>query len=121
MMTVTVVSKTRRAKPALRDPAGKLRCLPDPARHELPVELVVLMDVEVACVLALGLAGGDRTQRSRRAGTEVSQASYRPQVNDEREVFLDVLEKLVIHGDQLAPLPFCQGDVEAVMQTAPDR
>jgi hypothetical protein len=35
-------------------------------------------------------------------------------VNDEREVFLDVLEQLVIHGDELAPLPFCQGDVKTV-------
>jgi len=40
---------------ALRDPAGQLRSLPDPPRHELLVELIVLMDVEVARVLALGL------------------------------------------------------------------
>ena len=44
--------------PTLRDPAGQLRCLPDPTRHELLVELVVLVDVEVAHVLVLGLAGG---------------------------------------------------------------
>ena len=40
-------------------------------------------------------------------------------MNDEREVFLDVLEKLVIHGDEVTPLPFRQGDVEAVVQAAP--
>ena len=37
--------------------------LPDPRRQLLLVELVVLVDVEVAHVLVLGLAGGDRTQR----------------------------------------------------------
>jgi hypothetical protein len=40
------------------DPAGQLRCLPNPTRHEFLVELVVLVDVEVARVLVLGLAGG---------------------------------------------------------------
>src|SRR5262249_20632592 len=49
--------------PALWGPAGQLRCLPDPTRHELLVELVVLVNVEVAHFLLLGLAGGDRTQR----------------------------------------------------------
>src|ERR1700680_1681789 len=65
MLTATVVSKTWRVsfRPALWDPAGQLRCLPNPTRDELFVELVVLIDVEVARVLALGLAGGDRTQR----------------------------------------------------------
>ena len=82
------------------------------------VELVVLVDVEVAHFLLLGLAGGHGAQR---CAAEESQASYRPQVNDERKVLLDVLEKLVIHGDELARLSFCQGDVEAVMQAAPDR
>ena len=48
--------------PALRDPAGQLRCLPSPARHELLVELVVLMDVKVAHFLVLGLAREERTQ-----------------------------------------------------------
>jgi hypothetical protein len=48
----------RGSQPALRDPAGKLRCMPNPTRHELLVELVVLVDVEVAHVLVLGLAGG---------------------------------------------------------------
>jgi hypothetical protein len=48
--------------PALRDPAGQLRCLPNPARHELLVELVVLTDVKVAHFLVLGLAGEERTQ-----------------------------------------------------------
>ena len=70
------------------------------------------------------LASPKRRIELRRAGRPRGcrgQASYRPQVNDKREVFLDVLEKLVIHGDELAPLPFCQGDVEAVMQAAPDR
>lgn len=37
--------------------AGQLRCLPDPGRHELIVELVVLVDVEVARVWVLGLDG----------------------------------------------------------------
>src|SRR5438477_13043011 len=46
----------------LRDPAGHLRCLPNPARHEFLVELVVLMDVKVAHFLVLGLAGEERTQ-----------------------------------------------------------
>ena len=46
----------------LWDPAGQLRCLPNPARHELLVDLVVLVDVEVAHVLVLGLAGEERTQ-----------------------------------------------------------
>src|SRR5437899_8035100 len=65
MIYATVVAKTWRVsfRPALRDPAGQLRCLPDPTRHELLVELVVLVDVEVANFLLLGLAGGDRTQR----------------------------------------------------------
>src|SRR5690606_26072735 len=49
--------------PGLRDPAGKLRCLSDPARHELLVEPVVLVNVEVARVLVLGRDGRDRTQR----------------------------------------------------------
>jgi hypothetical protein len=51
-------------KPALRIPAsevtqleegvaGQLRCLLDPARHELLVESVVLVDVEVARVRVL--------------------------------------------------------------------
>ena len=48
---------------ALRDPAGQLRCLPNPTRHEFLAELVVLVDVEVAHFVVLGLAGGDRTQR----------------------------------------------------------
>src|SRR4029079_5456898 len=48
---------------ALRDPAGQLGCLPDPARHELLVEVVVLVDVELAHVLALGLAGREWAQR----------------------------------------------------------
>jgi hypothetical protein len=47
----------RGSLPALRDPAGQLRCLPNQTRHELLVELVVLVDVEVAYFLVLGLAG----------------------------------------------------------------
>ena len=47
----------------LWDPAGKLRCLPDPTRDELLVELtVVLVDVEVAGVLRLGFAGREWAQ-----------------------------------------------------------
>ena len=38
--------------------AGQLRCLPYPARHELLVELVILVDVEVAHVILLGLHRG---------------------------------------------------------------
>src|SRR5262245_27660931 len=44
-------------------PAGDGGRLPDPRRHLLLRELVVLVDVEVAHFLVLGLAGGDRTQR----------------------------------------------------------
>lgn len=50
-------------RPALRDPAGQLRGLPDPTRHQLLVELVGLADVEVAHFPLPRLAGGDRTQR----------------------------------------------------------
>src|SRR5438874_13710130 len=42
--------------------AGQLAGLLHPTGELSFVELVVLMDVEVARVLALGLAGGDRTQ-----------------------------------------------------------
>ena len=49
--------------PALWGPAGQLRCLPDPTRHQLLVDLVVLVDVEVAHFFLLGFAGRDRTQR----------------------------------------------------------
>jgi hypothetical protein len=43
--------------------AGQLAGLLHPSGELSFVELVVLMDVEVARVLALGLAAGDRTQR----------------------------------------------------------
>src|SRR6478736_5028399 len=43
--------------------AGQLAGLLHPGDELSFVELVVLMDVEVARVLALGLTGGDRTQR----------------------------------------------------------
>src|SRR5260370_14638365 len=43
--------------------AGQLAGLFHPSGELSFVDLVVLMDVEVARVLALGLAGGDRTQR----------------------------------------------------------
>src|SRR5439155_7358486 len=46
----------------LWDPAGELRCLPKPTRHQLLVEPVALADVEVAHFLLLGLTGGQRTQ-----------------------------------------------------------
>src|ERR1700730_2026972 len=46
----------------LRNPAGQRGGLLYPRRHLRLVELVVLMDVEVARFLVLGLAGGDRTQ-----------------------------------------------------------
>src|SRR5919107_2467219 len=49
--------------PVLRDPARQLRRLPDPARHELLVELVVIVYVEVARVLVLGFAGREWSQR----------------------------------------------------------
>src|SRR5688572_20498205 len=48
---------------ALRAPAGQGGRLPDPRRHLHLVELVVLVDVEVARLLVLGRAWGDRTQR----------------------------------------------------------
>jgi hypothetical protein len=44
-------------------PAGDGSRLLDPGRQLLLVELVVLVDVEVAHFLVVGLAGGDRTQR----------------------------------------------------------
>ena len=47
---------------ALRGPAWQLRCLSDPTRHELLVELVGLVDVEVAHLIVLGLAVRRRTQ-----------------------------------------------------------
>jgi hypothetical protein len=47
----------------LRFPAGQGSRLPDPTRQELLIELVVLVNVEVACVLVLGLDGWNRTQR----------------------------------------------------------
>src|ERR1700694_2466078 len=47
----------------LRNPAGQRGGLLHPRRHLRLVELVVLMDVEVAHFLVLGLAGGDRTER----------------------------------------------------------
>jgi hypothetical protein len=46
----------------LRDPAGQGGCLPDPRPHLRLVELVVLVDVDVAHVLVLGLAGRERSQ-----------------------------------------------------------
>src|SRR4029450_8730710 len=49
--------------PTLRDPAGQDGRLPDPGRQLRLVELVVLVNVEVAHFLVLGLAGGDGTQR----------------------------------------------------------
>src|SRR5687768_12255979 len=47
----------------LRDPAGQGSRLPDPRRQLRLVELVVLVDVEVAHFLVLGLARRDGTQR----------------------------------------------------------
>src|SRR5438093_3184003 len=44
-------------------PAGDGGRLLDPGRQLLLLELVVLVDVEVAHFLLLGLAGGERTQR----------------------------------------------------------
>ena len=46
----------------LRDPAGQLRGLPNPTCHELLVEQAVLVDIEVAHVLVLGLPWRERTQ-----------------------------------------------------------
>src|SRR5882762_732501 len=48
----------RGSLPALRNPAGQGGRLPDPRRQLRLVELVVLVDVEVAHFLVLGLAGG---------------------------------------------------------------
>jgi hypothetical protein len=41
----------------LREPTGQFRGLPNPARQELLVELLSLVDVEIAHFLLLGLAG----------------------------------------------------------------
>jgi hypothetical protein len=46
----------------LRSPAGQGGRLPDPRRHLRFVEFV-LVDIDVAHVLVLGLARGDRTER----------------------------------------------------------
>jgi hypothetical protein len=43
--------------------AGQLGGLADPARNELLVELLILMDVEVAHAIMLGLARGEWIQR----------------------------------------------------------
>jgi len=43
--------------------AGQLRCLLDPTRQELLVEVVALVDMEVAGALVLGLDGGEWAQR----------------------------------------------------------
>src|SRR5262245_20285241 len=51
-----------RAKPRLRQPAGQGSRLADPLRELCFIESV-LVDVEVADVLVLGLAGRNRTQR----------------------------------------------------------
>src|SRR5262245_16545133 len=49
--------------PPLWYPAAQLRRLLNPTRHELLVELVVRVDVEVAHFLLLGLAGWEGPQR----------------------------------------------------------
>src|SRR5919107_2727046 len=49
--------------PSLRSPPGQPGGLPNPARHELLVEPVVLTDVQVARVLVLGRARRKRVQR----------------------------------------------------------
>lgn len=46
----------------LRSPAGQLRCLRDPTRHKCLVELIGLVNVEIAHLLLCGLARRDRTQ-----------------------------------------------------------
>src|SRR5690606_12513210 len=48
-------------------PAGQLRGLLDPTRHQLLVDLVILVDVEVARPLVLGL---DRRKRLQRRASE---------------------------------------------------
>src|SRR3954469_9345149 len=50
-------------KPALRDPSRQFRRLPDPARDQFLVELIILVDVEVARVLGLGFARREWAQR----------------------------------------------------------
>ena len=57
-----VASNLHLSNQALRHPAGQLRCLPNPPRHEHLVELVVLVNIEVAHFLVLGLAWRERTQ-----------------------------------------------------------
>src|SRR5215831_13693149 len=54
---------TRAARAWLARPAGQRGGLPHPGGQLRFVELVVLVDVEVAHFLMLGPAGGDRTQR----------------------------------------------------------
>jgi hypothetical protein len=49
------------------DPAGHLRCLPNPTCHELLIELVVLVDLEIAHFLVCGLTEREEAMRCRGA------------------------------------------------------
>src|SRR5712691_4031282 len=84
--------------------AGQLAGLLHPGGELSFVELVVLMDVEVAHFLLLGLAGGDRTQR--RAAKESHLDVFRDAVEaEEPALALDAVEgrvpldRLVHAGD----------------------
>src|SRR5260370_34333593 len=71
--------------------AGQLADLLHPSGEPSFVELVVLVDVEVASVLALGLAGGDSTQR--RAAEESHLDVLRETVEaEEPALALDAIE-----------------------------
>src|SRR5688572_24194069 len=56
--------RSRHAPPNLKALFPRqLRCLPDPTRQELLVERLILVDVEVARALVLGLDGREWMQR----------------------------------------------------------
>jgi hypothetical protein len=76
-------------------PPGQLGRLPDPTRHELIIEPIVLMDVEVAHLLVSGLAGRDRKQR--RAAKESHLHVFRKTMEvEEPTLALDALEGRVL-------------------------
>src|SRR6516165_1023413 len=74
--------------------AGQLACLLHPGGKLSLVELVVLVDVEIAYFLLFGLAGGDRTQR--RAPEESHLDVLREAMNaEEPALALDAIERRV--------------------------
>jgi len=102
--------------PSLRDPTGQLRCLLNPTRHQLLVELVVLVDVEVSRFLLLRLAWREWTQR--RAAKETHLDVLRQAMEaEEPALAVDAVEgRVPLHG--LAHLG--HGAHDERVQAAPD-